>query len=92
MSRQRLRAAAAVLWLLSLGGCTAMSLHEDGTASWRYSAFDFSGDSWAQQKRRCEALSMTLRHLGTECGFWTCSSRYRCEPPAAASSQSSVAQ
>jgi hypothetical protein len=69
-----------------------MSVQEDGVTSWRYSAFDFSGDSWARQKQRCEALSMKPRHLGTECGFWTCTSRYRCEPPAASPAQSSVVQ
>jgi hypothetical protein len=88
---RQLRAATAGLWL-ALAGCTSMSLHEDGDTSWRYSAFDFSGDSWTRQKQRCEALSMKPRHLGTECGFWACTSRYRCQPPAGAPAQSSVAQ
>ncbi len=91
MIRQGLRAAGGGLLLLALGACASVADHGDGTASYRYSAFDFSGDSFARQKRRCEALSMKPRHLGTDCGFWTCSSRYRCEPKAEAV-QSSVAQ
>lgn len=65
--------------LLALGGCASVAEQADGTASYRYSAFDFSGNSWAQQKRRCEALSQKPKHLGTDCGFWICTSRYACE-------------
>lgn len=86
------RLACAGFASLALAGCASTDVHQDGTTSYRYSAFDFSGDSWAQQKRRCEALSLKPRHLGTDCGFWICSSRYACEAPDRAPAQSSVAQ
>lgn len=62
-----------------LGACTSVSVGSQGEASYRYSSFDFSGASWASQKKRCEALQMKPRHLATDCGFWTCVSRYDCE-------------
>ncbi len=67
--------------LLMLGACSSVSVGRDGQASYRYSSFNFSGDSWSAQKRRCEPLGMKPRHLGTDCGFWTCVSRYDCEKP-----------
>ena len=66
--------------MLLIAGCASVSIAPDGEASYRYSAFDFSGDSWVAQKRRCAASNMKPLHLGTDCGFWTCVSRYRCEP------------
>lgn len=94
MRRGRRLACAGLAWLalLAFGGCASMHVHPDGTTSYRYSTFDFSGDSWARQQRSCEALSLKPRHLGTDCGFWTCSSRYACEAPDRAPVQSSVAQ
>lgn len=92
MSRGGGSLAAAGLSLLVLGACASTSTLQDGSTSYRYSTFDFSGDTWAQQKRRCEALSLKPRHLGTDCGFWTCTSRYDCEPEDGAPDQSSVAQ
>lgn len=69
-----------VLFAVSLlSGCSTVSVTPDGIASYRYSTFNFSGDSWAAQKRRCEAQHLKPRHLGTDCGFWTCVSRYDCE-------------
>jgi uncharacterized protein YceK len=65
---------AAVL----LSGCTSVIVSSNGEASYRYSTFNFSGDSWAVQKRRCEVQDLKPRHLGTDCGFWTCVSRYDC--------------
>ena len=65
--------------LMPLAGCASVSIAPDGEASYRYSAFDFSGDSWAAQKQRCAATNMKPAHVGTNCGFWTCVSRYRCE-------------
>ena len=64
---------------LLLAGCASVNIASNGDASYRYSAFDFSGDSWAAQKQRCAAVNRKPLHLGTDCGFWTCVSRYRCE-------------
>lgn len=91
MRRYRRLASVGLAWL-ALGGCASVAVQQDGTVSYRYSSFDFSGDSWARQKQRCEALSLTPRHLDTTCGFWTCTSRYVCESPDRPSAQSSVAQ
>jgi uncharacterized protein YceK len=66
--------------LVSLGACSSVRIDPHGKSSYRYSSFNFSGDSWTAQKRRCEAQGMKPRHLGTDCGFWTCVSRYDCEP------------
>ena len=74
------RILAALAMLSLLGACASVSVGTGGEANYRYSAFDFSGDSWAAQKKRCSALGMKPRHLGTDCGFWTCASRYDCEP------------
>jgi hypothetical protein len=70
---------AAVVVLLT--ACSAVRVGPDGSAQYRYSTFDFSGNSWAAQKQRCESLHMKPRHLSTDCGFWTCVSRYDCEAP-----------
>ncbi len=72
-----------MLWVVSAlllqSACSSVGLEPSGVVRYRYSAFDFSGDSWAAQKRRCEALHLKPRHLGTDCGFWTCVSRYDCD-------------
>lgn len=75
-----IRPAMLAMVALLLCGCASTSAGPDGAASYRYSAFNFSGDSWAAQKRRCEPLGMKPRHLGTDCGFWTCVSHYDCQP------------
>lgn len=72
-------ATAACLLSLLACGCASTNVSPDGVASYRYSTFDFSGKSWGSQQRRCEALGMKPRHLGTDCGFWMCTSRYDCE-------------
>ena len=75
-----MRISTAIAALGLLGACSSVSVGPGNEASYRYSAFDFSGDSWAAQKKRCGSLGMKPRHLGTDCGFWTCVSRYDCEP------------
>ncbi len=62
-----------------LSGCASTSINPDGVVSYRYSTFNFSGDTWTEQQRRCAAQAMKPRHLGTDCGFWSCVSRYVCE-------------
>ena len=64
---------------LLLSGCASVSINPDGEARYRYSTFNFSGASWAAQKHHCESQGKKPRHLGTDCGFWTCVSRYDCE-------------
>ena len=74
-----MRSLIVVLIALMLGACASVNMGPRGEASYRYSTFNFSGDSWAAQKRRCEAQGLQARHLGTDCGFWTCVSRYDCQ-------------
>ncbi len=72
---------ASLVFLLGVLACGCASTHTspEGVTSYRYSTFDFSGKSWTIQQRRCEAFGMKPRHLGTDCGFWMCTSRYDCE-------------
>lgn len=74
-----MRALVVVAMLMFMSACASVTAGPDGQASYRYNTFDFSGDSWGAQKRRCEMLGMNPRHLGTDCGFWTCVSRYDCQ-------------
>lgn len=69
---------ALLCLLLPLGGCASTAAAPDGSVTYRYSSFDFSGNSWTAQQRLCAARKMKPVHLGTDCGFWTCSSRYTC--------------
>lgn len=68
---------AALLCLL-LCGCASSSVSPDGMTRYRYSSFDFSGDSWTAQQKLCAQRKLKPVHLGTDCGFWTCTSRYTC--------------
>ncbi len=79
LTRRRAGATVACLFSVLACGCASTQVAPDGVASYRYSSFDFSGKSWASQQRRCDALGMKPRHLGTDCGFWMCTSRYDCE-------------
>lgn len=67
-----------LLLSLLLGACASHTQSPDGSVSYRYGSFDFSGDSWTAQQRLCAARKMKPVHLGTDCGFWTCTSRYAC--------------
>jgi hypothetical protein len=71
--------------LLLSSGCTTTGIGTDGETRYRYSAFDFSGKTWALQKKRCEALGMKPKHVDTDCGFLICTSRYICEAAAGGS-------
>jgi len=73
-----LRWFGGLCFLLVCSACTTNSTGANGEASYRYSAFDFSGKTWALQKQRCEALGMKPKHLDTDCGFFLCTSRYVC--------------
>jgi len=69
----------AVGFLLITSACTTISTKTNGETSYRYSAFDFSGKTWALQKKQCEAHGMKPKHIETDCGFFLCISRYVCE-------------
>ena len=71
------RIAGAALALL-LAGCAAVRPQPDGSVSYTYSAFDFSGDAWKAQQQRCAQDGKKPQDLGTDCGFWTCTSRLAC--------------
>ncbi len=62
-----------------LAGCASVREQPDGSVVHRYSAFDFSGASYAAARQRCERRSERVQHLGTDCGFWVCRSRYACK-------------
>jgi len=65
--------------LLLASGCTTTSPGNRSETLYRYSAFDFSGKTWALQKKQCEALGLKPEHLDTDCGFFICTSRYTCK-------------
>ena len=67
-----------VLLPVLLSGCAAGKPQADGSISYTYSAFDFSGDAWKAQQQHCAAEGKKPQDLGTECGFWTCTSRLGC--------------
>ena len=73
---KRLATGFAVLVMLS--SCAAGKPQPDGSVSYTYSAFDFSGKAWKQQQQRCAPEGKKPQDLGTECGFWSCTSRYAC--------------
>lgn len=76
----RLATCVAMLWFpaVLLTGCAAGKQQGDGSVSYTYSAFDFSGNAWKSQQQRCAAEGKKPQDLGTECGFWTCISRLGC--------------
>ncbi len=69
----------ALLAFLLLSGCASQRPAADGSVSYTYSAFDFSGDAWKAQQQRCAIDGKKPQDLGTECGFWTCTSRLGCQ-------------
>jgi len=75
-----LRRYGWVSLILLLTACTTASRGPEGETRYRYSTFDFSGQSWTAQKKQCEGLSMKPKHIDTECGFFFCTSRYVCAP------------
>lgn len=75
-----MRRLFAMVSLLAVAGCAAVSEQADGSLRFYYSTFDFSGDSYAAARKHCERRGQRVQHLGTECGFWTCVSRYVCSP------------
>lgn len=78
--------------LLSLAGCASTVTRADGSFVQRYSSFDFSGAGYAAARQRCAQRGERLQHLGTDCGFWTCASRYACAPAGAGAHHNSVGQ
>ncbi len=62
-----------------MSGCASTRINPDGVISYRYSTFTIPGDTWPEQLSRCAAQAMKPRHLSTDCGFWSCVSRYVCE-------------
>ncbi len=74
---KRLAPCCAVLVMLT--GCAAGKPQPDGSVSYTYSAFDFSGKAWKSQQQRCAPEGKKPQDLGTECGFWTCTSRLGCQ-------------
>ncbi len=70
--------SGALLAVLLLPGCASRQPAQDGSVSYTYSAFDFSGDAWKAQQQRCAVEGKKPQDLGTECGFWTCTSRLGC--------------
>ncbi len=64
----------------ALAACTTARPLAERQTAYTYSAFDFSGDAYRRAKRACDASGGTLRHTGTECGFWLCTSVFACEP------------
>ncbi len=62
-----------------LAGCASQRPQQDGSVSYSYSELDFSGDAWKAQQQRCAAEGKKPQDLGTECGFWTCTSRLGCQ-------------
>ncbi len=71
-------AAGGLFILLVLGGCAGSQARLDGSIAYTYSAFDFSGAAWKAQQKLCEAEGKKPQDLGTDCGFWTCTSRLGC--------------
>jgi hypothetical protein len=70
---------AACVTVLLLSGCASQRPQPDGSISYTYSTFDFSGDAWKGQQQRCAAEGKKPIDLGTECGFWNCTSRLGCQ-------------
>ncbi len=70
---------ASAVMLLLLAACTTSRPQPDGSITYTYSAFDFSGDAWKAQQQQCAPQGMKPADLGTECGFWTCRSRLGCK-------------
>ncbi len=70
---------ALAIVLLLLAACTTTRAQPDGSITYTYSAFDFSGDAWKAQQRQCAPQGKKPADLGTECGFWICRSRLGCQ-------------
>ncbi len=74
------RTSTAIIMIAALlSACASTRPQADGSVHYRYSAFDFSGDAWKAQQQRCAPEGKKPLDLGTECGFWTCTSRLGCQ-------------
>ena len=72
-------------WLLLLAlttqivGCAAVKDSQNPDIfSYAYLTFNFSGERWNAARARCESKSKKAKHLGTNCGFWICTTEVMC--------------
>lgn len=75
----RIPLTVACMVVLLLGGCAGSQPRPDGSTAYTYSAFDFSGAAWKAQQQRCSVDGKKPQDLGTDCGFWTCTSVLACQ-------------
>ncbi len=64
----------------ALAGCTMTRQIDDRVTAYTYSTFDFSGNAYSQARKECEAKAQRLSHVGTDCGFLLCTSKFDCSP------------
>ncbi len=69
---------SAVVWFLA--GCTTTKQLDAHVTAYTYSTFDFSGSAYSRARKYCDARGHTLRHVGTDCGFFLCVSTFDCSP------------
>ncbi len=66
--------------VLVLAGCATTRQLDAHVTAYTYSAFDFSGDAYSRARKLCDAKGHKLRHMGTDCGFFSCTSMFDCSP------------
>jgi len=69
----------AILAMTALVGCT--SLKDPPNAdnfSYSYLSLNFSGKGWDEARRYCAERGKLAHHVGTSCGFFTCTTEVSC--------------
>ncbi len=62
-----------------LSGCASLKEPQNPDIfSYSYLSLNFSGAGWDRARSQCARQQRQARHLGTECGFFVCTTTVAC--------------
>lgn len=62
-----------------LAGCASLTNPPNAdNFSYSYFSLDFSGKGWNKARRYCAERGKLARHVGTNCGFFICTTEVSC--------------
>ncbi len=75
----RLPVAGVLLVVAALAGCASLKDPPNADMfAYSYLSLDFSGKGWDRARSYCAARDKRARHIGTDCGFFICTTEVSC--------------
>jgi len=63
----------------TLAGCASLKDPPNADIfSYSYLSLDFSGKGWDRARSHCAGRGKLIRHIGTDCGFFICTTKVSC--------------